>query len=92
MTKPQAGDSYELTGETIGNPPNEVKTGTVVTVREVVAADEAGAHDDTEDAVVVEYEVPTLGVDGDGEPAVIQTARAFSVGVSQFGELFTKAV
>jgi hypothetical protein len=84
--KPAAGGRYRYTGtELYGDlAPDEL-----VTVREVVPADEPGAHDNSEDAVVVEWEVPSRvrTENGWGHGVV---PRALSVGVSTFGDLFTK--
>lgn len=59
MSAPEPGASYTYTGNQLGSNdgPNyglAIQSGTVVKVREVVPADQPGAHDDTEDAVVVE--------------------------------------
>jgi hypothetical protein len=72
---PEAGDAYTYSAsEPLGNDPGSVAPGTRVTVREVVPADVQGAHDDSEDAVVVETE--------DG--------RAWSVGLQTFASDYTE--
>lgn len=55
MPRPKSGETYKLaTDEPLGNGPDAIKPGTTVTVREIVKADTPGAHDNSEDAVVVE--------------------------------------
>lgn len=68
--KPKAGDVYRYVGATpLGIDAGALLPGTEVTVREVVEADEPGAHDGTEDAVVVEWEAPgTVVTDVAEEP------------------------
>jgi hypothetical protein len=66
--KPQAGDRYRYVGELpLGVDAGQLLPGTIVTIRNVgseekplgvLPAGEKGAHDDTEDAVVVEWEAP----------------------------------
>lgn len=57
--KPKAGDVYRYVGTTpLGIDAGALLPGTEVTVREVVEAGTPGAHDNTEDAVVVEWEAP----------------------------------
>lgn len=75
--------SYEYVGDTIGVNA-DMKPGTVVTVREVVDADTPGAHDDSEDAVVIEWETPSLVTDENGDPQVGHVKRAMSFGVDRF--------
>lgn len=87
---PSEGDRYRFTADAVGTDAGRVSPGTVVTVREVVPASEPGAHDDSSDAVVVEWTEPTLGVDDNGEPAVLDTPRAWSVSVDEFTDLFEK--
>jgi hypothetical protein len=87
VAKPQAGQSYKLTGETIGTEPGAIKTGAVGKVREVVPAKEPGAHDDKEDAVVLEFSEPTLVME-DGAPKVGEAIRAVSFGLDFFSENF----
>jgi hypothetical protein len=56
---PKAGDEYVYVGSVpIGIDAGALLPGTTVTVREVVDAGEPGAYDDTEDAVVVEWDAP----------------------------------
>ena len=75
MTKPKPGDKFRYSAdEPLGNDPGAIKPGTKVQVREVVSAGTTGAHDDSEDAVVVET---TQG-------------RAWSVGLSVFSDDYTK--
>jgi hypothetical protein len=64
---PAVGATYTYSGETaIGVGPGSLAPGTPVRVREVVPADVPGAHDDTEDAVVIEW---------DEEDAVVTDVR-----------------
>lgn len=57
--KPKAGDVYRYLGPApLGIDAGALLPGTEVTVTAVVPADEAGAHDDSEDAVVISWEVP----------------------------------
>lgn len=89
--KPKPGDTYRLsTEEPLGTDAHAIPSGTLVTVREIVPADTIGAHDDSEDAVVVETTVPALSYDEDGKPYVGETTRAWSVGLAQFATDYTK--
>ena len=93
MAAPKSGDVYVYTGtETIGNGPGSIRPGQTFTVREVVDANQNGAHDDSEDAVVLEFDdpEPTVGLTDDGEPSVVHARRAWSVGVDQFNAEFEK--
>lgn len=66
--KPQAGDHYRYIGELpLGVDAGQLLPGTIVTIRNVgdedkpkgvLAAEEKGGHDDTEDAVIIEWEAP----------------------------------
>lgn len=66
--KPQAGDRYRYVGELpLGIDAGQLLPGAIVTIRNVgteekpagvLPADEPGAHDDTEDAVIIEWEAP----------------------------------
>lgn len=89
-SKPEVGGTFSLTGGGIGDGPGALYPGQVVTVREFVAADEPGAHDNTEDSVVVEWSEagPVLG--DDGKVTRGETPRAVSVSAASFTELFTK--
>lgn len=62
-TKPKAGARYRSVSGTA--PP-----GFEVIVRDVVPADVAGAHDDSEDAVVVTWEQPGVVIDDGAEPRI----------------------
>lgn len=53
--KPKPGDTFNVTRR-IGDGPLAVAEGTKVTVREVVAAKDPGAHNHDQDSVVVEFE------------------------------------
>lgn len=68
--KPKPGGRYRYVGAIpLGVDAGQLLPGTVVTVREVVDADEIGAHDGNEDAVVIEWEAPgTVVVDMHEEP------------------------
>lgn len=93
MAAPKSGDVYVYTGdEVIGTEPGAIHPGQEFTVREVVDADQNGAFDDSEDAVVLEFEDPnpSLGFTDDGEPTVMHARRAWSVGVAQFKSDFEK--
>lgn len=101
---PQEGDTYTFLGAVtgqdeegnpvrgpIGNPPGHIAPGTVMKVREVVDAGEIGAFDDSEDAVVFEFEEPTLVFNEEsGDPEIGYANRAWSVGVSELQSLFKK--
>lgn len=88
--KPQADQTYTYSAEEpVGVDAGALTPGTKVTIREVVAADEPGAHDASEDAVVVEWEAPAL-VQGENGVEVGTSPRAMSIGLSQFHDLFTK--
>lgn len=73
----------------IGADANALFPGQVVTVRETVPAGEPGAHDDSEDAVVVEWTVPdrVRTEDGWGQG---EATRAMSIGIDQFRAQFTE--
>lgn len=93
MPKPQPGDRYTYSAEEptgLPGSPAIVRPGTVVTVREVVPADTPGAHDDSEDAVVVEHAEPQVGYDDDGTPEIVYAPRAWSVGLKAFATDYTK--
>lgn len=90
MPRVSPGDRYRYDGDPVGNDAGRVDTGTVVTVRELVGADTPGAFDDSADAVVVEWDAPSLGTDDDGSPAVVYTPRSWSVAAGDFGEHFSK--
>lgn len=89
-SKPEVGGTYRLTGGGIGDGAGAIYPGQVVTVREVVAADEPGAHDSTEDAVVVEWSEPGPVMGDDGRVTRGENPRAVSVGLAGFSDLFTK--
>ena len=90
MAAPKQGDTYTFSAaEPIGVDANALFPGQQITVREVVDAGEVGAHDSSEDAVVVEWDAPALvrtekGVEQGTAP------RAMSIGLEQFAESFTK--
>lgn len=84
---PEAGDKYVYRGDGIGIDAGRLAAGTSVTVREVVPADVPGAHDDSEDAVVIEWQSPTV-VNGEDGPELGFAIRAMSIGVDQFNEDF----
>lgn len=89
--KPKPGDTYRLaTDEPLGNGELAIPPGTLVTVREIVKAEDPGAHDDTEDAVVVEGEQYPIVLDRGNGPEVAYTARAWSVGLEAFARDYTK--
>lgn len=73
-----------------GNEPGAVKIGTEVEVVELVSAKTAGAHNDREDAVVVQWGEDALTTADDGSSRVVSVPRRWAVGVGQFDELFTK--
>ena len=96
QTTPKPGGTFRFLGVPaddqrlpFGAGQDAVPVGTVVTVRELVPADVAGAHTDGEDAVVVEWAQPEVGHD-DGEPVIRYRQRATSFGAAQFSDLFTK--
>lgn len=85
MAKPQEGADFTYDGaEPIGVDSGALMPGTVVTVREVVAAKESGAHNHREDAAVIEWDAPALiRVDGGGVE-LGTSRRAMSVSVVDF--------
>ena len=87
---PKAGETYTYSGdEPLGAGNSGLAPGTTVTVREVVKADEKGAHNGDEDAVVVTWMAPTIVRTEDGN-AVGDAERAVSIGTGEFGDVFTK--
>lgn len=86
---PKPGETYRLDGPDLGIDTNALRTGTVVEVRELVTADTIGAHNDREDAVVVEWDHPVV-VYIDDEPALGTSRRAISVGLDAFRDTFTR--
>lgn len=90
MADVKQGAAYRFDGETpIGIDSNALPVDQVVEVREVVQADITGAHDDSEDAVVVEWDAPAL-VRGENGMEVGSTRRAMSIGMSFFETNFVK--
>jgi hypothetical protein len=87
---PKPGTSFRLTSA-LGVGPGSLVEGQEVTVREIVPADEPGAHDNKEDAVVIEWDEPALVIGDDGKPVAGTANRAMSVGVENFRELFEEA-
>lgn len=88
---PKAGDSFRLTQDNLGDGPGAIYAGQQVTVREVVDADQPGAHDDSEDAVVIEWTEPGPVRGDDGRVKMGEVPRAVSIGVAQFHEMFEEA-
>lgn len=84
---PKPGATFRLTSA-LGVGPGSLMEGQEVTVREVVDAEDPGAHDNTEDAVVVEWQEPSLVLGDEGRPVSGMANRAVSVSVDQFRELF----
>lgn len=77
--KPKPGEQFRYVGLTpLGNDHGALLPGTIVTIRNlgtddkpvgVLTADTPGGHDDTEDAVIIEWEAPgTVVVDTVEEP------------------------
>jgi hypothetical protein len=95
-SKPEVGGTYRLTGGGIGDGPGALYAGQVVTVREVVPAREPGAHDTTEDSVVVEWTEPGPVMGDDGNVTRGENTRAISVSLPGgenhpgFNDLFSK--
>ncbi len=89
-TKPEAGETYRLTGGVIGNGPGLIYPNQIVKVREYVPADVPGAHNSSEDAVVVGWDEdgPVMGEDGTITRGA--SRRAYAVGVGAFADQFTK--
>lgn len=88
---PKAGDTYRLSADNLGDGPGAIYAGQSVTVREVVPANEAGAHDDTEDAVVIEWNEPGPVMGDDRKVRMGEVPRAVSVSLDQFATLFEEA-
>jgi hypothetical protein len=88
--KPAEGDSFRLT-EPVGQGTGALYPGQVVTVREVVPAKEPGAHDFSEDAVVVTWDEPAPVLDDEGNYAQGTVARAWSCGLAEFRRIFEGA-
>lgn len=91
MAQPQAGGKYVYNAaDPLGIDSGALVPGTKVRVREVVPKGVAGAHDDTEDAAVIEWEVPSLIQGKDGAEVGMST-RAMSIGVTLFAQIFKGA-
>lgn len=91
--KVEEGQSFRLkAGDGLGTGPGMLLPGQEVTVRETVPANESGAHDNSEDAVVVEWTEPGILIDPEtGNMTRGEVPRAVSIGVSQFSDLFEEA-
>jgi hypothetical protein len=87
---PKQGETYTFTGDApLGADAGALLPGASVEIREVVAADEVGAHDSSEAAAVVEWDAPSLVSTGDGwEQGTAR--RAMSIGLSEFHDRFSK--
>lgn len=83
----EAGERYTYTGETLGTA-GDLPTGTEIEVRELVPADVPGAHDDAEDAVVIEWTDKTVGIGENGEQVLVDRRRAMSVSEEFFSDNF----
>lgn len=91
MAQPKAGGAFKYNGtDPIGSDSGALVPGTKVTVREIVPAGVKGAHDDTEDAAVIEWEAPAL-VQGENGAEVGYVTRAMSIGVASFTANFVGA-
>lgn len=88
---PKAGDKFRLAADNLGDGPGAIYAGQGVTVREFVPASESGAHDDTEDAVVIEWTEPGPVMGDDRKVTMGQVPRAVSVGAEQFATMFEEA-
>jgi len=89
MPKSKPGARCRYAGEEpFGTLPDGIRPGTEVTVRELVPAGEAGAHTDTEDSVVVEWEQADVAYDDQGAASLIHRSRATSIAADVFGDLF----
>ena len=88
---PKPGDTFRYVGEESLGSDVEVRLNmhpqTTVTVRELVDAGTPGAHTDSEDSVVVEWEQPEVGY-VDGEPVIVKAVRATSIAADDFGAIF----
>ena len=89
-SKPKAGDTYRLTQEVLGDGPGSIYEGQVVTVRDVGPADVQGAHDDSEESVVIEWTEPGHVRGDDGKIRMGEVPRAVSIAASQFSDLFAQ--
>lgn len=88
--KPQAEQTFTYAADApIGVDAGALTPGTKVVIRETVPADEPGAHDSSEEAVVIEWDAPAL-VQTENGVEVGTAPRAMSIGLSQFHDLFTK--
>lgn len=88
----QPGDTFRLVdahGNGVGATP--IPAGALLTVRELVDAGTPGAHDDSEDAVVVEYLRDEIVYDADGNVSLGRQPQAFSLSASDVAELLTPA-
>lgn len=86
------GAEYTYSGENpIGADAGALVPGTKITVRETVLAGEKGAHNDTEDSVVILWDAPAL-VQGANGVEVGYTERAMSISAVQFAAEFTGTV
>lgn len=88
--KPKAEEMFTYTAEApIGVDAGALLPGTKVKVREIVDAGEKGAHNDKDDAVVIEWEAPAL-VHGDNGVTLGTSPRAMSISLASFHDLFEK--
>ena len=102
---PAEGSRYELT-QAIGQGPGALLPGIVMTVREVVPAKEEGAHDKSDDAVVLTFteDAPVIVRESPANPDTGELGpisahevgrgkaeRAVSVGLSDFAQTFKEA-
>lgn len=78
MAKVSAGSTHTLArpipyeGEGGAGDHPDIPVGTKVTVRETVAAKEKGAHNTSEDSVVIEWEVVAPVADDEAEPVMVE--------------------
>ena len=91
VTDPETGEQSE---QTVYGPHGSdqfaMRPGVQVEVRELVSADTPGAHNGEDDAVVVEWDQPTLEM-VDGEPRVGAARRATSFSEAEFDSMFEGA-
>ena len=88
---PDPSKTYRLL-DTIGNgSPGTIYAGQEVRIREVVEASTPGAHNDREDAVVVEFEEDSPVLNEEGKIVRGKAVRSTSIASDQFLTLFEEA-
>lgn len=95
--QPKAGETYQFKGlldvddpegtpKPLGRDSGALLPNTAVTVREVVPAEEPGAHNDSEDSVVIEWDRPAIMDD----QSVGSVTQAMSISLERFPDWFER--